>query len=370
MSFNSFQNTIEQLNNAKNLAAEADFQDTLNEINDTANEQSSLFGDIEKAGASIGGVVVAGKTLKSMYTKFKGIVDKNKKGKKDDAEEAEDDNDVGEKAQVNEPTEGSQIEMTGTTEELGTPVDAPAPTMGGGEAPGDTLAVAPDDLASERAGDFDEEAEDLGGADEPIGDTLSRNVGGRIEGDPAGGLLERTDATTDVPEVTEELGETGEEASSGLEGVIGSIRSAISGATDSISGAVSSATNAATSAISGATDAATSALSTASKTASSITGAAAEGGSEIASEVEETAGAAVSEIPVIGPILGLVLEGVGIATSVGGIAAGVIGTADAGSAQQTATTAAEKTLAQAKAMPTDLAGKFAVSAQSALQQFN
>ena len=404
MSFNSFQNTIEQLNNAKNLAAEADFQDTLNQINDTANEQTSLFGDIEKAGASVGGVVVAGKTLKSMYTKFKGIVDKNKKGKKDDTEEADEeaDDDVGEKAQVNEPTEGSGIEMTGTTEELGTSVDAPAPTMGGGEAPGDTLAVAPDDLASERAGDFDEEpeetavdapeatmgggeapgdtlavapddlaseragdfADNLEGADEQIGDTLSRNIAGRFEGDTSGGLLERTDATTDIPEeatfeATEDIGQTGEEASSGLESILSSVRSAIGGATDT-----------ATSAISGATDAATSALSTASKTASSITDAAAEGGSEIASEVEETAGAAVSEIPVIGPILGLVLEGVGIATSVGGIAAGVIGTADAGSAQQTATTAAEKTLAQAKALPTDVAGKFAVSAQSALQQFN
>ena len=72
----------------------------------------------------------------------------------------------------------------------------------------------------------------------------------------------------------------------------------------------------------------------------------------------------------MGPILGMILEGVGIATSVGGIAAGVIGTADTGTAQQTATTAAETTLAQAKAMPTDVAGKFAVSAQSALQQFN
>ena len=365
MSFNSFQNTIEQLNNAKNAAAETDFQDTLNQINDAANEQTSMFGDIEKAGASIGGVVVAGKTLKKMYTKFKGMLDK-KKGKKDDEE---DDEEGDEGATTSEPTEGSGIEMTGTTTEIGTPVDAPAPTMGEGEAPGDTLGVAPDDLADERAGDFDEDdttgfVEDTAGfegADEPITGTLSRNIGGRFEGDPAGGLLERTDATTsELPEeLTEGVGDVGEEATSGLESIISGVRGALSSAADAASGAISSATGAVSGAVSSATGA-----------VSSATEAAGETAAETAGTIEETAGEAVTAIPVVGPILGMILEGVGIATSVGGIAAGVIGTADTGTAQQTATTAAETTLAQAKAMPTDVAGKFAVSAQSALQQFN
>lgn len=342
MSFNSFQNTIEQLNNAKDLAAETDFQDTLNQINDTANEQTSLFGDIEKAGASIGGVVVAGKTLKGMYSKFKGMLDK-RKGKKEQPEEEEDNDEVGERAQVNEPTEGSSggdIEMSGTITE--TPYTTAS----------DDVATAGGDL-SDRAGDFGEDAEpaDLDLAPEPTEGL------GEME-QPS--FLQRTDATTEMPdELTEAVGDVGEEASSGLEGVIGSVRSALSTASDAVTGAVSDATSGVADAVSGATDAATDAVSAATET-----------GAEVASSAEEVAGAALDAVPIIGPVLGMILEGVGIATAVGGVTAGVIGTGDAGSTQQTATTAAEKTLAQAKAMPTDVAGKFAVSAQSALQQFN
>ena len=69
-------NALEALNAAKNAQAEQTFQTSMEDIQDTANEATTMFGDIEKGGGTLlGGIagakaVMGGlKTLKSKLCK-------------------------------------------------------------------------------------------------------------------------------------------------------------------------------------------------------------------------------------------------------------------------------------------------------------
>ncbi len=376
MSFNSFQNTLEQLENAKNLQAETDFNETIQDINDKANEQTGLFGDIEKAGASVGGVVVAGKSIKSLYDKIQAL----RKGKAK-AEPEEEDNIEGssepsdfQKALDDDNFDEMRRILGKQSEAEAAPEAAPEAVEGEGEftLEGNPFNIGLKDVTDAIQDKVQQTVRQVTGQDEPtvtetplepktleepdtglpIESSEPAGIGGGdIELAPVKGAVQQPSEETDLEGFTGEGEAVEEEASTSLGDVLSNL-------TSKVASGVSNATSAVKSATSGLADAAAAGAE--------------EGAEELgAAGTEELAGAAADFIPVIGPIIGTILQGIGIATSVGGIAAGIIGTADAGADQAKATTAAERTEQAAKDLPpANLAGEYAVGTSSLLQQIN
>ena len=318
MSFNSFQNTLEQLNNAKNLRAEQEFNDTMADINEKAQEKTNLFGDIEKAGASLGGLVLGMKSVKGIYNKIQKI----RKGKSTTEETEETGDDLPEglsredyEGVISDFQDGVTQPSQATEEET----EVPEPQVIETELAPTTTDVPSTELGTSQQttepfgrGEGDIEMRTMGSDNQPSEEGADPSFTGEGEG--------LTDAIDDVtPDLT-----------SGL-------TDAVSGATDAISGLASAGATA---------------------------------GAEGLSEGLETAGAVAEAIPGIGSIVGLVLEGAGVLAGIGGVATGIIGSDVASTAQEKATLQAQKAEQQAQALPADVAGRYAVSAQSALQQFN
>jgi len=333
MSFNSFQNTLEQLENAKNLQAETDFSDTIQDINDKASEETGFFGDIEKAGASVGGVVMGVKSLKGLYDKIQTL----RKGKSDTEEKADDDipqEDIdkafGTEAEQNEPADwldGVKQTETSDTDMLSSITDKVQDVVkqvtGADEQ---TVTDTPLEPSETTISDTE-----LGSGTEPT--TEPSGLGsGDIELAPLKGATQQPSTETDLE------GFTGEGEGDAADVISNLTSKTVSGATDVLKGASTAAE---------------------------------EGAAETAGTIEETVGDVADAIPIVGPIIGTILQGIGIATAIGGVAAGIVGTLDVGAQQVKDTTAAQRTEQAAKMLPpADLAGKYAVSTSSALQQIN
>ena len=330
MSFNSFQNTLEQLENAKNLQAETDFSDTLQDINDKASEETGFFGDIEKAGASVGGVVLGVKSLKGLYDKIQTL----RKGKSDTEETADDDipqEDIdkafGTEAEQNEPADW---------------LDNATPTETSDTDMLSSITDKVQDVVKQVTGADEQTVTDtpLEPSETTIPDTeLTQTTtepsglgSGDIELAPLKGATQQPSTETDLE------GFTGEGEGDAADVISNLTSKTVSGATDVLKGASTAAE---------------------------------EGAAETAGTIEETVGDVADAIPIVGPIIGTILQGIGIATAIGGVAAGIVGTLDVGAQQVKDTTAAQRTEQAAKMLPpADLAGKYAVSTSSALQQIN
>ena len=309
MSFNSFQNTLEQLENAKNLQAETDFSDTLQDINDKASEETGFFGDIEKAGASVGGVVLGVKSLKGLYDKIQTL----RKGKSDTEETADDDipqEDIdkafGTEAEQNEPADW---------------LDNATPTETSDTDMLSSITDKVQDVVKQVTGADEQTVTDtpLEPSETTIPDTeLTQTTtepsglgSGDIELAPLKGATQQPSTETDLE------GFTGEGEGDAADVISNLTSKTVSGATDVLKGASTAAE---------------------------------EGAAETAGTIEETVGDVADAIPIVGPIIGTILVG----------------------AQQVKdTTAAQRTEQAAKMLPpADLAGKYAVSTSSALQQIN
>jgi hypothetical protein len=120
MSSNFFNvgNTLEALNNAKNQVAEQNFQNALEDIQDTANEKLTLYGDIEKGSGTLLGGIAGAKAVVSGFKKFKGkLQDFKNRGKSLEERNSEGgaDNDAGD---AEEGLDGLTDNLTETAENL------------------------------------------------------------------------------------------------------------------------------------------------------------------------------------------------------------------------------------------------------------
>lgn len=124
MSSNFFNvgNTLEALNNAKNQVAEQNFQNALENIQDTANEKLTLYGDIEKgSGTLLGGIagtkaVIGGiKKLKTKISDLKNL--RKNKGKSLEERDGEGELDNG-ADEAEEGIDGLTDNLTETAENL------------------------------------------------------------------------------------------------------------------------------------------------------------------------------------------------------------------------------------------------------------
>lgn len=342
-------NAITDLRNANKASAETKFNEMIDNINTQASDENTLFGSVQKAGASITAVGAIGKGVISNFSKLKAKITGNNSTKEGGDDDAED--------EVGEGEGGQEIEMTGTTTET------PYTTAG------DDVATAGDNLG-DRAGDFDDDAPmeaddatDLApGPEEGLGDMGAEGTGGIL--DPTGAEIAQP-----AEETFEAVGEEGLElgadateaaASSGLDavgttlgGIISSATQAIGNATSAVGSAVSGAIDATSSAVSGAVDATTGAVSGA-------IDAGAVAGEVAGASALEGAGAALDATGVGAPI-GLILNIIGGLVLGGTMAAGITGEVESSNNQQSATASAQDQLKQSVTGGlSNIAGKYAV----------
>ncbi len=382
--------------------ADADFNEMIDEINTTAQDENTLYGSIQKTGASITAVGAIGKGVltgvQKLRAKLSGQDD-------DDAETGDGEADIT-GTETAEPTSAPQeVEMTdmSDTAPLGGATDATEAGANVGEFGGaatrqdiesefGTQDTAPegmeqstfDDVMGDFRGDSDvvdtSYPEDtmyqqnldqvLGGddtAEAPFTRTPTDDLGTqqdtfeaqmRGEGDSEAGDLgdiaeEAEDVAGELGEGADTLASATDAVSSGISSAISAVRGAVSGATD----AASSALESATSAVSGAVDSATSAVSGVVDAATS----AGEVGAEVAgASALEAAGSALDATGVGAPI-GLILNIIGGTVLAGTMTAGIVGDVEAGNEQTSATAQAQEQLKQATAGGmANIAGRYGV----------
>lgn len=400
----------------KDLAT-TNFNEMIDEINTTAQDEETLYGTIQKTGASITAVGAIGKGALKGFQKLKAKLS----GKDtDDAEtgDGETTETATETAEVEAPTEGAEVstsapqEIEMTTFQAGYDAPTGGATAGGeganvGEFGGaatrqdiesefGTQDTAPegmeqstyDEVISDFRGDSDvvdtaypEDTNYLQNLDQVLrGDDTAEAPFTRTPEDTLGtqqesfeaqmrgeGDSEIGDLADEGEQVASDLGEGAETladaatsaadaASSGLSSAIGAIRSGISSATD----AASSALDTATSAVSSAVDTATTAASSAIDAATAAGTAGAEAGAAAGSAALESAGAALDATGVGAPI-GLILNILGGVVLAGSMTAGIVGDVDAANEQTSATAAAQDQLKQATAGGmANIAGRYGV----------
>jgi hypothetical protein len=330
---------ITDLRNASKARAETNFNEMINSIDTKASDEGTLYGSIQKAGASITAVGAIGKGVLTNYQKLKDKIN----GKEEDttAEDGEDG------ANVGGEEGGTEIEMSGITTEtpyMTSEVDDVATT--GGQDVGNLA-------------DFGEAAGDTA---EGVGDT-------------AGGLLSATGATRDIPtesfEPAEEAVDEGVElgadatldaAQSGLSAISSTLGSVLSSAStalgniSSVGSAVSSAIASTSSAVSGAIDSTTGAISTGVE--AGVEGAAVAGEVAGASALE-AAGTALDATPAF-PV-GIILNLIGGLVLGGTMTAGIVGDVTANNDQQTESQTAQNTLSSATSGGlSNIAGRYGV----------
>lgn len=394
--------------------ADADFNEMIDEINTTAQDENTLYGSIQKTGASITAVGAIGKGVLKGVQKLRAKL--SGRDADDDAETGDGEAEIT-GAETAEPTTGTsvstsapqEVEMTdmSDTAPLGGATDATEAGANVGEFGGaatrqdiesefGTQDEAPegmeqstfDDVMGDFRGDSDvvdtSYPEDtmyqqnldqvLGGddtAEAPFTRTPTDDLGTqqdtfeaqmRGEGDSEAGDLgdiaeEADDVAGELGEGADTLASATDAVSSGISSAISAVRGAVSGATDAASSALESATSAvsgavdsATSAVSGVVDAATSAATSAGEVAGEVAGASAL----------EAAGSALDATGVGAPI-GLILNIIGGTVLAGTMTAGIVGDVEAGNEQTSATAQAQEQLTQATAGGmANIAGRYGV----------
>jgi hypothetical protein len=381
---------ITDLRNANKAEAETQFNEMMNEINTQTADEDTLYGSVQKAGASITAVGAIGKGVITNFQKLKSKITG------EDGDGAEGD--------------GTQLDEVELQTYQG-PARAPRQVEGQDEADAGEADTGGADTGAtaQEPGLFDrgpnpfrgEEDEDVEGFDETdnIADNavaddeplFSAEITGEEGGEytgvvgqegatsftsaTTGGVLDPTGAEIETPteDTFEAVGEEGLElggeatadaAASGLSSVgttlgniVSSATSALSGTASSVSSAVNGAISATSSAVSGAVDA----------TSGAITGAVESGitaGGEAAAAAGagalESAGAALDATGVGAPV-GLILNIIGGLVLGGTMTAGIVGEVDASNNQQSATADAQNQLKQATTGGlSNIAGRYAV----------
>lgn len=401
--------SIANLMQQRTTEAETSFNELMDSINTKATDEDTLFGTIQKAGASVTAVGAIAKGTFQGIMKLKNSISGNNSKKEGGDDDAEDESETGTEMDTYQtaPRQPSETQEAGDSTEA----DAEEPTEDVGLFDEDNLA---DNMGNVNFADegLDPIAESAGDTDAPLfgEDTDLPGAGGEVEGEDAGeftgieggeeggevagdlgettvstaqtagGLLNATGATRDVPsestfeaedvgaDVGEEVGEDAVDL-----GADATLDAAANGATsigNAISGLVSSATNAigdvagtasdvvsgissAVSAASGAIDATTGAVAGAVDTAAVV-------GEVAGSAALEAAGTALDATGVGAPI-GLILNIIGGLVLGGTMTAGIVGEVDAGNEQTDATAQANQTLKNATSgAVAGIAGRYGV----------
>ena len=339
-SFFNVGNALESLNNAKNAKAEQEFNEKIEDIQDTANEQATLYGDIEKGSGTLLGGIVGTKAVIGSIKKMKDAISKFKNRNKEDGNNEDEDNGADE-----EGIEGLGDEATE-----------------GLEGVTDSITDTAADLTSQLGNTMD-------GVVNSGRDMMNNFTSG---GEP--GYTETPlESTTTTSEFGQEMPSTepsgtgggdvemtnmGDDAIADLEG---------DGA-DAVSSAGESS-NAASGAAETATEAGAEGGAEASEVGAETAG---EVGGEVAGEVGLEAGAEVAGAALdatgIGAIIGIPLQILGLVGAGAGVVAGIIGTDSAETTETTSTQAAQAAEKAAEATPADVAGRFAPQQASAIQR--
>lgn len=343
-SFGSFDagSALSSLKQARNTELATDFNELTTGISQKTTNLEDIYGAVQKGGAS---VVGTGALLKGAYTSFKKW--KANKGKKEEGDE-EDGEEADEATGNEDDLQGQMDQVFGTEAEQNTVPDWMRPAFEGGEQPADDGSI----IRGTGTG-VEEEAED---DTEILGRNTFNVNAGSDTGNASGNLLERTDATRDVPEVAEDaeedVEETGENITDSLtdtlsnvadgatdaitntvntvgstvgdalSSITSSASNAVSNASSSIGNAISSLTSNASNAVSGTVDATTGLVDGAEITGEAVAG-------TVAGGAEELAGSAL-DASVIGIPLGVIMNIIGGITIAGSIGAGLAGDISAG----------------------------------------
>ena len=384
-------NVLDNLNNAKNLKAEQTFDQQMDSITAEAQEQSTLYGDIEKAGGTVLGLTVGAKTLYDGYKKIKDKINKMKKGKKSD----DDDEDEGDEIEDNE---GDSDFMDALKND---DFDTMRESIAKNKEPDFELdddfndedgvqmttfkSNQPDLTEPEDNTDF-QPSDDLGEIETEVEPEESNFFSSFFDNptDLLSGLKSSASDALDsaTSQGMDAISNVQSSASSALDSVTSQGSSALDSITSQGTSALDSVTSQGTSALDSITSQGTSALddltntvSSAADTAGDVAGdiaataadTAAETGLETAGAIAEAAG---PETFGVGDILGLILQGVGLAVGAGTTVAGVVGSDNAENKQETDESAATTSEKQAMALPANVAGKFAMGVQSQVQKIN
>lgn len=402
----SIANLIQQ----RNTEAQTNFNEMIDSINTKATDEDTIYGTIQKTGASVTAVGAIGKGAYSSFLKLKAKISGNSSKKEGGDDDAEDESETGTEmdtyqiaprqpsetqeadteADTTEPTEdtgmfddgpnpfrGEQDEDVDGFEDTETAVDTDAPLFGEDtDLPGAGGDVVGEDYdETDLAGEFGEEGGDIAG---DLGDTTVSTA------QTTGGLLNATGATRDIPtedtfepaeNVAEDVGDVAEDAvdlgvdattdaaANGISTIGNTLQSLISSATNAIGDVAGTASDVANG-ISGVVSATTDAVN---GTIDATTGAvdAVATGAEVAGEVAgevglEAAGTALDATGIGAPI-GLILNILGGLALGGTMAAGIAGEVDTGNQQTDATAQANETLKNATSgAVTGIAGRYGV----------
>ncbi len=354
-------NSIEALDEAKRRLAQQQFQDTMLEVQEEAQEKTSLFGDIEKGGGTALGTIVGvqafGKKLKDLKNKFQ------KQNKTDSNENEDEENDpdkevdaeeLGEETEIPDIPDIPDFPSGGAQSALSNALNAgeSSMTQNGRGLLDNLIKSGPDSLDESQQGiemtdlrPQEQEMIEMGPED------LQSNFGG---------------ATVTTRETAPFLKRPGEGAGGPEDGPDGPGLNAVDEDTE-IGESVSDLTDTAeatSSTTAGTTEAGA-------DIAGDIVGeTAGEIGGDIAGDVALEAAGTALDATGVGAILGVVLQGIGIAGAAGSVGAGIIGTEEAQKEEQTQSTAAEKLEQAEERAPTAVAGRIAAPVSSALQQIS
>lgn len=395
-------NALESLEAAKNAAAEQTFQDTMEDIQDTANEKLTMFGDIEKGGGTLLGGIAGTKAviggIKSLKTKLSNLKNRGKSLEEKDGEgeldNAADDAEEGTDGLTDGLTENLENLTSNITDNLGSATDAVSNAVSNiGDTASNLVSNATNTIqegvsslsngmdgivssgrtmlnnlvSSGQTGTSQPqsvEMTDLGGRTEDLpavedtGETLGQNQFHLSQADdPTSNSPFLRDTRTNEPADQEEQLETGPEEDTREdfpdapdEGVVGDGTDpvdAFGGETAEGIGDITTDTT-----IEGA----------------NIPLTAAETGLEVGAEVGEEAAGAALDATGIGAIIGIPLQILGLIGAGASVAAGIFGSDAATSKETTDTQAAQSAEAAAKAAPADVAGRIAPQIQTAAQR--
>lgn len=393
-------NALEALDAAKNNAAEQTFQDTLEDIQDTANEKTTMYGDIEKGGGTLlGGIagakaIMGGiKSMKSKWSEFKN------RGKSIEERDGEGDLDNGADA-TEEGTDGLTDTLTdtaenltdGLTDGLSSATDAVSNVVSnigetatnaisnatntiqdGVSSLTDGLSNGMDGVVSSgrtmlnnlvssgqtNTGPSEVEMTDLGGRTEDLpavedtGESLGQNQFHISQADDPTSNSPFMRRTTEEPADQEHIGETAEQEDFPdlpEDGAVGDGTDPIDSFGGETAEGIGDITTDTT--IEGA----------------NIPAVAAETGLEVGAEVGEEAAGAALDATGIGAIIGIPLQILGLVGAGASLAAGIFGSDAATSKETTDTQAAQSAEAAAKAKPADVAGRIAPQIQTQAQR--
>jgi len=362
-------NVLDNLNNAKNLKAEQTFDQQMDAITAEAQEQSTLYGDIEKAGGTVLGLTVGAKTLYDGYKKIKDKINKMKKGKKSD----DDDGDEGDEIEDNE---GDSDFMDALKND---DFDTMRESIAKNKEPDFELDDDFDDEDGLQMTTFKSNQPDLSEPEDNTDFQPSDDLGEietEVEPEESNFFSSFFDNPTDLLSgLKSSASDALDSATSQGMDAISNVQSSASNALDSVTSQGTSALDSITSQGSSALDDLTNTVSGAADTAGDVAGdiaataadTAAETGLETAGAIAEAAG---PETLGIGDVLGLILQGVGLAIGASTTIAGVVGSDNAENKQETDESAATTSEKQAMALPADVAGKFAMGVQSQAQKIN